>query len=183
MRAIYRYDGTIKGLTDSTKFGAVITEEQYANKTLYRVNPNTKEVYLVPTCEARFIRIVDSVITEFSAEEKAAILAAEAAREAARIAQQIEYREQEAIRMAQEEVLAAERKIQEEALAAERKILEEAQEIENKERIRVETLKREMADIDTKSIRGIREFILTLQDAPERLKIYEADAEKKRAEI
>jgi hypothetical protein len=80
MRAIYRCDGTIKLCGDYPEdITAEITQEQEDNKCLYRVNPNTKEVYPAPVCDPKYTKIIDNVILEMTSEEKADVDAAEAA--------------------------------------------------------------------------------------------------------
>ena len=84
MEAIYRPDGTIKKVYDEKDHrhpGLLtirLTEEQFTNPSAYRVDPNKKEVYFVPTCEKKYTRIVSNVILEMSKEEKTAVDAEEA---------------------------------------------------------------------------------------------------------
>lgn len=78
MRAIYRSDGSIKLCGDyPADISAAITQAQADNKELYRVNPNTKTVYALPTCAAKYQKTVDNVILEMSAAEKSAVDAAD----------------------------------------------------------------------------------------------------------
>lgn len=155
MRAIYRYDGTIKQCGDYPEdITAEITANQAANRPLYRVNPNTKEVYLAPTCDPRFINIIDGVLIGLPIEEQNAILAKE--QQAALTQQvfdgdQVELNKRNTILQAEED--------------------------------RVSSLKETLDGIDIKSIRAIREYIIARGDAPKDLLNYELEAVSKRGEL
>jgi hypothetical protein len=138
MQAIFNPDGTIRKVYDEAQhrhpasMTVDLTQEQAENIAAYQVNPQTKEVYLVPTCEAKYRKIVDNVILEMSAEEKATVdetenSAAVAAAEAAIIAN--------------------------------------------------------LREIDVSSIRAIREFLVTLPDAPQHLQDHEEQAKIERAKL
>jgi len=84
MEAIYRPDGTIKKVYDEKDhrhpglLTIKLTNQQAKNPELYRVDPNKVELYLVPTCERKYIKVVDNVMLEMSKEEKTAVDAEEA---------------------------------------------------------------------------------------------------------
>jgi len=86
MRALYRWNGTIKLCGDYPEsISASITQDQANNKELYRVNPNTKAVYAIPTCDLKYRKVIDNVILEMTTAEKAVVDAEVAARAAAKV--------------------------------------------------------------------------------------------------
>jgi exosome complex RNA-binding protein Rrp42 (RNase PH superfamily) len=79
MQAMFNADGTIRKVYDESlhrhpeSTTVNITQEQANTIALYRVNPQTKELYLLPTCEQKYIKIVGNVFLEMSTEEKAVV--------------------------------------------------------------------------------------------------------------
>ena len=84
MEAIYRPDGTIKEVYDEKDhrhpglLTVRLTEEQFKNPEAYRVDPEKVELYLVPTCEKKYIVTEKTVMREMTKEEKATVDAEEA---------------------------------------------------------------------------------------------------------
>jgi hypothetical protein len=76
MQAIYSEDGTIRQVYDEALHShdrlltIDLTAEQAANIELYRVGPNTVELYLVPTCAEKYQKVVNKVILEMTQAEK-----------------------------------------------------------------------------------------------------------------
>lgn len=95
MEAIYNQDGTISKVYDETQHNHAglltvkLTEQQTNDISVYRVNPMTGEVYATPTCEPKYVKNVDNVLSEMSDEEKAGVDADIAASEQAMALQQI----------------------------------------------------------------------------------------------
>jgi hypothetical protein len=105
MECIYRPDGSIKKVYDERfhnhpgMLTARLTDEQ-ATVILagvgdilklgdtyvapIRINPNTKEAYSLPTCDGKYIKVVDNVYLEMNVDEKAVVDEAIAAQEARR---------------------------------------------------------------------------------------------------
>jgi hypothetical protein len=76
MQAIYKPDGTITQVYDEalhrhdSLLTIDLTAEQAENISLYRVNPNDMALYLTPTCDKKYQKVIDNVIIEMTQEEK-----------------------------------------------------------------------------------------------------------------
>jgi hypothetical protein len=76
MQAIYKSDGTITKVYDASLHSHAslmtvdLTTEQAENIGLYQVNPNTVELYLVPTVAEKYQKTINNVILEMTQEEK-----------------------------------------------------------------------------------------------------------------
>jgi hypothetical protein len=76
MQAIYKPDGTIGTPYDEAQHShdslmtVNLNAEQAANIEMYRVNPNTAELYLVPTVGEKYQKTVNNVILEMTQDEK-----------------------------------------------------------------------------------------------------------------
>jgi hypothetical protein len=84
MECIYNADGTIRKVYDEKYHNhiglltAKLTEQEAMAVEAYRINPNTKEAYIVPVCDAKYIKNIDNVLVEMDEKEKAALDAKEA---------------------------------------------------------------------------------------------------------
>lgn len=146
MQALFATDGTIRKVYDEAlhrhpeNIVANLTQEQAENIGLYRVNPTTKEVYLIPTCDEKYIKTIDNVLIEMTAEEKAAV---DFAALPSRYKHEVDG---VLVEMTTEEKAAVD--------------LDEAKAEKERE------INQELREIDIASIRFIREWLTAREDAP-----------------